>query len=193
MEHITSSSAPAKQQDCLYPRDHVDNCSLPYLFNCSFYLLKFRAGYHSLHSSPFKSLSTEVNIAHSLHCNLIFLPSSGPIYESNSISMYKSSSSLLGLRRSKSTSSVSHTSHPSTTLIDDPVIISAHQHALAAANHAFARAGGRENVRPDTATAADRASLMGGGGGMEVIHEGLVGEQGMALRRSESQRSVASG
>ena len=107
--------------------------------------------------------------------------------------MHKSSSTLLSLRRSKSTSSVSHTSHPSTTLIDDPVLaISAHQHALAAANLAFARAGGRENVRPDT---ADRASLLGNGGGMEVIHEGgsVVVEQSLGLRRSESQRSGGSG
>jgi hypothetical protein len=103
--------------------------------------------------------------------------------------MPPSSSSLVGLRRTKSTSSVSYTSHHSSTLIDDPVISSAHQQALAAAHLAFARGSGRENVRPD---GADRVNLRAGS--MEVIHEGpVVVEPISVLRRSQSQQSTASG
>jgi hypothetical protein len=101
-----------------------------------------------------------------------------------------SSSSLLGLRRSKSTSSVSYTSHHSSTLIEDPLVASAHQQALAAASHAFGRpASSRENLRP----AADRLANRGS---MDVILETsptIVVEAAPNLRRSNSQRTVGTG
>jgi hypothetical protein len=101
-----------------------------------------------------------------------------------------SSSSLLGLRRSKSTSSVSHTSHHASTLIDDPLVASAHQQALAAASHAFGRpARSRENLRP----AADRLANRGS---MDVILEkspAIVVDTAPSLRRSNSQRTVGTG
>src|ERR1700753_1591435 len=92
----------------------------------------------------------------------------------------------VALRRTKSTSSVSHASHHSSTLIDDlPAASSASQHALVAAHLAFARAGsGRENGRVSNA------------GVMAVIHEGTNTEKeygGTRLKREGSQRSLASG
>jgi hypothetical protein len=101
-----------------------------------------------------------------------------------------SSSSLLGLRRSKSTSSVSHTSHHSSTLIDDPLVASAHHQALAAASYAFGRpARSRENLRP----AVDRLAHRGS---MDVILEtspAIIVDGASSLRRSNSQRTVGTG
>jgi hypothetical protein len=101
--------------------------------------------------------------------------------------MPPSSSSLIELRRSKSTSSVSNRSHHSSTLIDDPTVAAAHQNALVAANLAFVRANGRENVPLRN---SERASLVRC---MDVIHEGPVVESSAALKRSQSRKSAAGG